>query len=249
MPYYSHEVIEGYTLETISHCQAIAVKCQDLLSRDYASEAPIKLSKTISKMSRYLEAAVKSIYNSISWGSNSAEEISTYFRRLQIIDAYIKGLSSHLSYIDGATTQNLPWSIIRPFDKLINNFIPNTTIMFKPQWEYNYTIDTSDLREIYRKVLSEYKNDVTDGHEELNSVFEHMKDPFHIISFPFLERKNVLLHSLIGHEIGHLISEDFIAERARKGEFLLNNADRIKNSVVLSNLPRGYLFTQIETVQ
>lgn len=54
-----------------------------------------------------------------------------------------------------------------------------------------------------------------------------------------------MLHSLIGHEIGHLISEDFIAKRVQKGEFLLNNADRIKKSVILDDLPRGNLFTQI----
>ncbi|MGR3176243.1 MAG: hypothetical protein ACUZ8N_16865 [Candidatus Scalindua sp.] len=196
-------------------------------------------------MSRYLEAVVTSIYNSILWESNNAEEISISVRRLKDIDRYIKDLSSHISYINDAATQNLPWSIIKPFDKLINNFIPKTTIMFRPQWEYNYTVVIEDMRKSYRRVLSELENDVTNGHEELNGVFEHMKDPFHIISFPFLERKNVLLHSLIGHEIGHLISEDFITELARKGEFLLNNADRIKKSVIISNLPQGQLVTAI----
>lgn len=243
MSHCSREVIEGYTLETISRCQAIAVKCQDLLSRDYASESPIKLSKTLSKISKYLESVVKSIYNSISWETNSTEEVLTSFTRLKDIDRYIRGVSSHLSYIDGATTQNLPWSIIRPFNKLINKFIPNTTIMFGPQWEYNYTVITDDLRDVYRRVLARYENVIPNGHEELEGVFEYMEGPFHIISFPFLERKNVLLHSLICHEIGHLISEDFIAER--KPEFLPNNVNRIINSIVLDDLPEDNLFSPI----
>lgn len=248
MSHYKREVVEGYTLEIISRCQAIIVRCQKFLSRTYASESPVKLSKTLSKMSSYLEAAVKSIYNSISWDSVNDEDALNCINRLRDADGITKLLAAHLRYIDAATTLKLPWSIVKPFTKLINSLIPNTTIMFRPQWKYNYTVITTDLKDAYKELLSEYEDDISDEHGNLDTVFENMKDPFHIISFPSLERKTILLHCLLGHEIGHLISQNFFTSE-RERQFNSNNRERIikkvKSELETMGLPPDNLFTPV----
>src|SRR4029077_5385988 len=50
-------------------------------------------------------------------------------------------------------------------------------------------------------------------------VFVEMQRPFHIISFPSLEQKHILLHCLLGHEIGHLLVGRFITKE-REAEFV-----------------------------
>ncbi|ODS29825.1 MAG: hypothetical protein SCARUB_05070 [Candidatus Scalindua rubra] len=243
MFHYSREVVEGYTLEIISRCQVTAEKCQDFLSRNYASEAPLNLSKTLSKMCSYLETAVKSIYNSIPWdGSN--EEILTCITRLRDADIIVKKLAAHLRYVDGATTRKLPWSLIKPFAKLTNNLIPNTTVMLRPQWKYNYTVVTKDIKKAYYEMLYEFQDDISGEHENLEDVLKNMTEPFHIISFPSLERKNILLHCLLGHEIGHLVSQSFFTNELDK-LFNSNNRERIINSVMKDDLPPDNLFTPV----
>lgn len=248
MSHYKREVVEGYTLEIISRCQAIIVKCQKFLSRTYVSESPVTLSKTISKMSSYLEASVKSIYNSISWDSVNDEDALNCMNRLRDADGITKLLAAHLRYIDAATTLKLPWSIVKPFTKLINSLMPNTTIMFRPLWKYNYTVIATDIKKAYRDLLSEYEDDISNEHGNLETVFENMENPFHIISFPSLERKTILLHCLLGHEIGHLISQPFFTKDLDR-QFNINTREQIKSSVKAEiesmRLPTDNLFTPV----
>ncbi|GAG04259.1 unnamed protein product, partial [marine sediment metagenome] len=41
-------------------------------------------------------------------------------------------------------------------------------------------------------------------------IFGQLPQDFHVVSFPFLERKSPLLHAVLSHEIGHLVIEDYI---------------------------------------
>ena len=121
---------------------------------------------------------------------------------LKHTDTFIRNLGEHLRYIDGAVTKKLPWSIIKPVEKLFQSITPGILFMFRPQWKYNYSIVTDDLRNFYYDSLEEFE-DITERNRE--EVFKDLKGPFHIISFPSIERKNILLHCLVGHELGHLI--------------------------------------------
>ena len=112
-----------------------------------------------------------------------------------------------MRYIDGAVTHKLPWSIIKSIEKLAKSIIPEISFMFRPQWKYNYSVVTDDLKERYRDDLREFE-DITDVPVE--EVLSDLKGPFHIISFPSIERKNILLHCLTGHELGHLIIRKYI---------------------------------------
>ncbi|MBI4679992.1 MAG: hypothetical protein HY753_01965 [Nitrospirae bacterium] len=93
--------------------------------------------------------------------------------------------------------------------------------MLRPKWNYNFSIITSDLKEYYYDELLEYEDILPNM--SLDEVFSDFKNPFHIISFPSLERKNILLYCLLGHEIGHLIARKYINE----SEFLKQTKDDI----------------------
>lgn len=136
-------------------------------------------------------------------------------------DRRIKWLGSHLEYIDGAQTRKLPWSIVIALERFIQMLLPEIKIMLRPLWEYNYTIDPTDLRREYLDCLADYEDIVKDPIED---IFKEFSQPCYIVSFPSLERKNILLHCLLGHEIGHLVSREYIKE----SDFLDRATKRIK---------------------
>jgi len=106
--------------------------------------------------------------------------------------------------------------------------MPEKTIMLRVQWKHNYSVTTTDICELYNNFLYEYKDDVEE--HSLEKVFEDFNKPFHIISFPSLERKNILLHCLFSHEIGHLISNKYF-NKERRDKFVNKISKKISSIV------------------
>jgi hypothetical protein len=71
-------------------------------------------------------------------------------------------------------------------------------LLFRPQWQFNFSVFTDDLVFYLKKILLIF---FPADETEINKKFSDKK--IHIFSFPFLEKTNVLLNSIIGHEIGH----------------------------------------------
>jgi hypothetical protein len=168
-------------------------------------------------MCNYLSAAIIAIYNAADRGQENLEENDPTLRLLRNTDYLIKDIGAHVRYIDAARAERLPWSIIPAFQKLIKKLLPDVQTMLRPQWKYNYSVDLADLRLAYGEALSEYE-DFVPGTNLGADVLGKISSPFHLISFPSLERKNILLHSLIGHEIGHLFAERYIT-KTKKDNF------------------------------
>jgi len=72
-------------------------------------------------------------------------------------------------------------------------------LLFRPQWRFNYSVITTDMAQI----LAEDLYDIFPAHDrdELSQIFPPKR--VHVFSFPVLEKTNVLLGSIVGHEIGH----------------------------------------------
>jgi hypothetical protein len=143
---------------------------------------------------------------------------------LQTSDFIIKEIGSHIRYIDGAQTQKLPWSFVRPVEKYTKAFLSDIEIMLRPQWKYNYTLLTNNLYDFYSNILSGYEYFVPA--KSLTDVLDKLNKFFYVISFPSIERKNILLHCLLGHEIGHLAAKEYFTPQ-REQEFLQSIPDKI----------------------
>lgn len=219
MPHRSRELLEEYALEIVCRTQSIQEKCNQLLSADFASEAPSMLANTLCNMCHFLEQQAKNKIQDVAKAWLSPDKVNITAKKLQIIDSIVMQLGTHIQFIDMARTPSLPWSVVKPFEKFAKRLIPNITLMLIPQWEYNYSIVTADLYEIYRELFADI------GEEEIDPIFEQFSKPFHLVFFPALERKNILLHCLLGHELGHLISKKYVMDL--EVDFLKNNRDEI----------------------
>jgi hypothetical protein len=245
MPHRSREIIEGYALEIISRSQAIQERCNKLLSEDFASQSPKSLANTLLEMCRYLKEATKSIYKKINWDSIDDNGLKPFMLLLQDTDSVIREFGAHVRYVDGSRTNRLPWSIVKPIEKFTKDLLrEEIQIMLRPQWKYNYAIVTTDLRKVYHNTLEEYKDYLPLD----DKVFKDFKIPFHIVSFPSLERKNILLHCLVSHEIGHLISKIYFTKES-VGEFWKNVHSEINQIVKKqfeTNQPDLFIQNQIQ---
>ncbi len=102
-------------------------------------------------------------------------------------------------YIERASTANIPWSVIPYLDRMLKEqFGTDYLLLFRPQWHFNYSVMTDDLiRPLSNVLLTIFPTRA----QEISSLFSTQK--IHVFSFPYLEKTNVLLYSVIGHELGH----------------------------------------------
>jgi dCTP deaminase len=200
--------LEDYSLEIIARCQAGEGRCKRLVAADFASESPRILAQTLLNVFGYLVRVSAAILRKIDWaGPENLIEKAT--ENLRTLDWQLKQFGSHIRYVESARTEQLPWQVIPSFEKLVGLLRPGAKVMLRPMWHYNYATIVSDLRELYLHELQEYEYYLPDVDVESNVVLP-LGSAFHIISFPALERDNILLHSVIGHELGHLIASDLV---------------------------------------
>lgn len=134
----------------------------------------------------------------ISFLNDNYKEIdeSTYQTLYSIINVE---LIPTLRYIERSSTPNVPWSLIPNLDKILKNeFGEDYLLLFRPQWRFNYSVITNDVIEFLESILVMIFPQKKD---KIDKIFTQKK--IHIFSFPYFEKTNVLLNSIIGHEIGH----------------------------------------------
>jgi hypothetical protein len=156
---------------------------QELGKYDYYNEASNIAIKDYNVLVQYLKDNIDKI-NAIHYG-----------KLYRLINIHI---IPNIRYIQRTETKNIPWSLVSNLDEILKNELGNNCwLLFRPQWNFNYSVITEDLVTYLKKLLFIFfPND-----KEINNIFSNEK--IHIFSFPFLEKTNVLLNSIIGHEIGH----------------------------------------------
>jgi hypothetical protein len=80
--------------------------------------------------------------------------------------------------------------------------------IIRPQWSYNYSI-IGEFVGIYRKYF-EVMQEWIPGGEWAQRVGEIANDRIYCVSFPRVERMNVLMHANWGHEVGHILARGWL---------------------------------------
>ncbi|MCK4856515.1 MAG: hypothetical protein KAT58_00955, partial [candidate division Zixibacteria bacterium] len=114
----------------------------------------------------------------------------------------------YLNFLQNTASGNVPFELIHPLEELIDRCTKKKAIiLFRPQYDDNFGYDDL-LYKISEKIkpflknwsLKEALNKQLTGSEEIKALG--------FVSFPSLERRSFLAHSLIGHEIGHIFALD-----------------------------------------
>ncbi|MGZ5442972.1 MAG: dCTP deaminase [Thermoanaerobaculia bacterium] len=202
-------LVDAYELEIIARARAAEHRAERLTLDDFISDSPRNLAHALQNVFEYLIKVVDAVSARIDWINGSEIEIEQDLRVLRVADEAVKYFAAHLRYVDSARTEKLPWEIIPSFERLVRDLSADAQIMLRPMWHYNYATTVANFRDLYLRRLSSFELYLPDIDVE-SRVLYPLLPAFHMISFPALERENILLHSLIGHEIGHLLAGRFL---------------------------------------
>ena len=227
-------LVEEYVLEIVARCRNVRVHCDNLRTLDFVSDSPEALAHALSRVCDYLEDVATTILGQIDWDEDESPEDDLQI--LRTLDDLLHEISARLRYVEGATTARLPWSVIAALERLVTSLLPNAQVLLRPQWHYNYGSHVADLRQALIQTLEAFT--LTLERDVAGDVLKPIPRPFHILTFPALERKNILLHSLLGHEIGHLLVADRANETAKQ-RFLQSIRTEIHSHTRAQLVPTG----------
>ena len=212
-------LFDTYILELSIRSRTLKATCTELMNSSFASQAPIVLLQTILNSCEYVEEATFAIYRNIDWSNISEQRLLKIKDIFNILDLLIKEFGQWIQYPGRAQALNVPWNIVCSLERFILNYLPGTRILISPEWHYNYSISHRDVYRIFFQYLSMLQHYYPN--RSIKDVLKPLRKyrPLHIVTFPVIEKDNVLLHSLLGHEIGHLFIKDYLSKK-REAAFL-----------------------------
>ena len=194
--------------DCIARAHAVEQIAESLAMDEFPAEEPRSLAVAVGGLSRLIAQHLVEVRHSATYAPEKSVQ------HIRVVNGSLEHLSELLRYVDGAVTQKVPWSIVDPLQEVARRLVPGATIMLRPKWRYNYAIVLEDLAKWMREEFK-YMVSYKDKKNEIDQLLGHVGGSFYIVSFPNIERKSVLLHAVLGHEIGHLVVEKFLASRAK----------------------------------
>ncbi|HEX9431074.1 MAG TPA: hypothetical protein VF944_11925 [Candidatus Bathyarchaeia archaeon] len=180
---------------------SISEQLLSLSARDYPTESP-------KRFIAYLERLVSGLHRLLLADDNTDT--------IKLICRFVKDLGSHVRFLETASYPRIPWAVIAPMENLMTSIVPEAEIVLRAQWSWNYRI--RQIASLYKEALEalphEYFND---------SVFAANSPAWNVVSLPTMDRGNILMHVILGHEVGHRIADQFLSgedEQALQQEIL-----------------------------
>ncbi len=131
--------------------------------------------------------------------------------RFSHIHFILAALGEDLRYADRSRVEHTPWSLVQAMERFLQATLGSEyQFIIRPQWSYNYAI-VGDRVAYYRRLFSSFPDwiPISEWHATIKESASHR---IFIISFPRVERMNVLTHANWGHEIGHILISEWMAE-------------------------------------
>ncbi len=122
---------------------------------------------------------------------------------LKSLSALIRNLGIFLEWLDNAHTDQTPRGLVQLLRDIIDRMVSTSQVIARPQAQYNYSIFDLGL---YMGKLVEYYI----PHSKQADFKEYLASPIKLISFPRIERDNLLAHAIFGHELGHPIASEYL---------------------------------------
>src|SRR5581483_6292572 len=164
-----------------------------LSSRQYPSEGPGQLAEFCIAACNAIQKDVGAIWDEADSGAidNSITE-----RLLRRHGLALMSLHTLIGSLEQTATSETPFELVQPLQRLARGLLPNTTILFQASWVFNYMVE-----DITERVRQEFREPV------FAEALGRLPDRLVRIAIPRAEARNVLLHGVLAHELGHPIYE------------------------------------------
>jgi hypothetical protein len=126
---------------------------------------------------------------------------------LRLVNEFLRELTTHLRYADRSRLAQTPWSMVHASEAFLKQQVgQHAHFIIRPTWSYNYGL-ISEFVAVYRYRLTALGwIDIPAWEKRIGCL---ASEKIYCISFPRLERLNALLHTCWGHEVGHILAQDW----------------------------------------
>lgn len=204
-PFFGH-----YVAEVIERADALGVLAKTIEDGDFISSDPPAMIRMIGRLSEVLKPVAVA-----RWQKYQRTGADKDYAFLRGIDAALRQLAGDLRLPERATSDRVPGTLTRLVSAKLRLINPQCGLILRPQWNYNYKVHREDISAKYRRLLKPLLKDEA----AVDKALEGIPKPLFIISFPILERRSIHLHSVLGHEIGHIMARQFLDPGRERAEF------------------------------
>ncbi len=211
----------------IALAKNIELRLREILAAEFPTDSPPTFGRLLYQLVNALQATLH----------------STEDERLQrFICESLRDLGSDLRYLENAGSKRVPASLIPPVEALLRYIAPQACVVLSADWDYNYSVlnITAVYDRKFRRLL---------GDDMMTRILAVA--PVYIVCIPALEEGNILLHSLLGHEIGHLLASMFVETPEHKASLdaiLASVGDLTWHYPNIQSLPQQLQFKIRQTV-
>lgn len=188
----SFSAADFFRARTVSELDGLIKRLSES-DADFPTASVTDVASGIARLSGYLIDILKS---------------SASTSQLEYISGAVRYLSGTLSFFDNAHSAQTPRSLALMLEDINSRIFPQATVVLWPQAEFNYTI-----RNLLPAIQHFSEAFLTD--EQKQGLFKRPADAIQFISFPRILRDNILLHSILGHELGHPVANEILDEEAK----------------------------------
>jgi hypothetical protein len=162
--------IDELITTTVGKVRSVQQQLDLILLNDFPSENPKSLAEIIKRICERLEGR---LYHFREKFPDSPSDVE---RDVKLVAILVMDIASHLRYIEGASVRRTPWSLVMPIQKLAQKIFPETMLIMRSQWHYNYAI--LEIIAPYKRVLKRLFNQ-----QEITDIFSNIRGKIYIVLF------------------------------------------------------------------
>ncbi len=168
---------------------------EEIRFKDYPFPASTEFIKAMIKIHKELLSKFDLLEQVIFTTKNEFKE---QIIEVQRFGQMFSELHSLLQILEMGGRQYVPEFFAHLIGNMLNTHNPKAKFIFLPDYEYNYA---------YLEIITPLKVALRDAVSDIEKSLEFAKK-LTIFWFPLAHKDNMLLNSLLGHELGHFVNEE-----------------------------------------
>lgn len=184
--FYYHRV----KVDQLKHRDYPFVCCIDFLQKLFKVDDAIL--KELDKIGQEL-CKTRSNDQEITFASETIDKLQRYGQLLGV-------LHSLLVYSELGSREFIQEGTVIPIENLMKEFGEKTAFIIVPIFEYNYM-----YWDIMKPLKKSLKNALSST--EIEQIFSNMPEKYAVFGLPLITKNDIVLNSLLAHELGHFLDE------------------------------------------
>jgi len=233
------EALAEYVRRAFHLLEALRERLFQITVGSFPSETPIVFAKQLLQLVEALETKLTWDYRTALKHFETEEvpvanprAMERLRMRISTTAAIAARITPMIKFIDGARAENNPWGLVEQFERLCRAVVPESEVLIRPRWEYNYSF--YPITSILKRILNLAIQIDPKLYNALRAIVDRFPS-FYSLAFPPSEMTNVLQIASWAHEISHFV--DKVEGERLSGQVELFLSDSLGSQVEIRVTP------------